>query len=324
MKYFDHLRGRGGGGAIDPVVHARGCSPAAAIRWLAGLVPVPTPTAEAAVRAGPRPTAFVPPVPCARSWPRVRTWLVEERGLEAFRVDGLHGTGLLGADARGNAVFLCRDMRGWVTGAELVGTRRMADGRRFRGLAPGTRRSAGGFRIGPEETDPRRGFSGRKCDRRVVGPVPGRRRSGELLRVGSPAAPGGNRPDRGRDRVPLFHDPCWQLIWLSMRRTHGSMAEILDNHSRAGQACVRSRPASPVQGIPTMRPAHIARPKPGSSTAFRPSWAAILAEIPAWRAPQPRKQPVFGPKAEKMTQNPFATDSGAPVAPERFFGVFLP
>ena len=54
----------------------------------------------------------------------MRAWLVEERGLEAFRVDGLHGTGLLGADARGNAVFLCRDIRGRVTGAELVGTRR--------------------------------------------------------------------------------------------------------------------------------------------------------------------------------------------------------
>ena len=115
MKYFDHLRGRGGGGAIDLVVHARRCSPAAAIRWLAGLTPVPTPTAGAAVRAGPRPAAFVPPVPCVRSWLRVRAWLAEERGLEAFRVDGLHATGLLGADARGNAVFLCRDMRGRVS-----------------------------------------------------------------------------------------------------------------------------------------------------------------------------------------------------------------
>ena len=48
-------------------------------------------------------------------------------------------------------MFLCRDIRGRVTGAELVGTRRMTG--RFRGLAPGTRRSAGGFHIGPEETE---------------------------------------------------------------------------------------------------------------------------------------------------------------------------
>lgn len=54
-------------------------------------------------------------------------------------------------------MFLCRDIRGRVTGAGPVGTRRMADGRRFRGLAPGTRRSAGGFRIGPEETGLRDG-----------------------------------------------------------------------------------------------------------------------------------------------------------------------
>ena len=147
IRFFDHLQGRGGGGAIDLVVHARGCRPAAAIRWLAGLPSMPVPVAP--VRSGR--AAFVPLRPCAQSWPRVRAWLVEERALEGFRVDGLHAAGLLHADARGNAVFLCRDIRGRVTGAELVGTRRMANGRRFRGLAPGTRRSAGGFRIGPEE-----------------------------------------------------------------------------------------------------------------------------------------------------------------------------
>ena len=120
MRFFDHLQGRGGGGAIDLVVHARGCSPATAIRWLAGLVPGPTPTAGMPVRTGPRPPAFVPPAPCARNWPRVRAWLLEERGLEAFRVDGLHATGLLRADSRGNAVFLCRDIRGLAPGTRRV------------------------------------------------------------------------------------------------------------------------------------------------------------------------------------------------------------
>ena len=137
VQYFDHLEGRSGSGAIDQVVHARGCSPTAAIRWLAGLPQAPVPTIGTAVRAGSRPTALVPPASCARNWPRVRAWLLEERGLEAFRIDGLNAAGLLDADARGNAVFLCRDIRGRVTGAELVGTRRMADGRRFCGLAPG-------------------------------------------------------------------------------------------------------------------------------------------------------------------------------------------
>ena len=100
MRFFDHLQGRGGGGAIDLVVHARGCSPAAAIRWLAGLPPAPT--------------------PCARNWPWVRAWLLEERGLEAFRVDRLHAAGLLRADSRGNAVFLCRDIRGLAPGTRRV------------------------------------------------------------------------------------------------------------------------------------------------------------------------------------------------------------
>ena len=144
--------GAGRGGAIDLVVHVRGCRPMAAIRWLAGLPALSTPTPEAPVRSGRGASWFVPPRPCEGNWPRVRAWLLYERGFETSRVDALFEAGLLHADARCNAVFLCRDARGRVTGAELVGTGRMADGRRFLGLASGTRNSAGGFRIGPEAT----------------------------------------------------------------------------------------------------------------------------------------------------------------------------
>ena len=48
IRFFDHLQG--GGGAIDLVVH--GCRPAAAVRWLAGLAPMPAPVAP--VRSGVR------------------------------------------------------------------------------------------------------------------------------------------------------------------------------------------------------------------------------------------------------------------------------
>ena len=50
IRFFDHLQGRGGGGAIDLVVHARGCRPTAAIRWLAGLPPMPVSAPEVPVR----------------------------------------------------------------------------------------------------------------------------------------------------------------------------------------------------------------------------------------------------------------------------------
>ena len=137
MKFHDHLQGRGGGGAIDLVVHARGCGAVGAIRWLAAV----------SGRAS-APSGFAVPRVCDHRWPQVRAWLTGVRGLEGCRVDALRSDGLVHADVRGNAVFLCRNADGAVTGAELVGTRLRGDGSRFRGMAPGSRRAAGGFWFG--------------------------------------------------------------------------------------------------------------------------------------------------------------------------------
>ena len=145
-KFHDHLQGRGGGGATDPVVHARGCGPAEAVGWLAGFSP-----SAAALSAEVPVTApaerFVPPRPCGGLWPQVRGWLAGTRGPDGRLVDGLHRRGLVFADARRNAVFPFRSAGGAVTGAEPVGTLRRPDGSRFRGLARGSRRVAGGFWI---------------------------------------------------------------------------------------------------------------------------------------------------------------------------------
>ena len=141
-KFYDHLQGCGGGGAIDLAIHALGCGPAEAIRWLSEDLFVPGVEETVAPASA---TAFVPPKTSDRCWPRVRAWLIEERGLEDFRVDGFKSTGLLYADARFNAVFLCRDACGVATGAELVGSGRRAGGCRFRGMAPGSCKAAGGF-----------------------------------------------------------------------------------------------------------------------------------------------------------------------------------
>ena len=129
LKFYDHLQGCGGGGAIDLVVHGLDCSPVEVIRWLAGRACVPEiEEPEAPTRA----RRLVLPEACEGCWGEVRSWLIED-----FRIDGFKSAGMLYADARFNAVFVCRDVGGAATGAELVGSRLRADGGRFRGMAPG-------------------------------------------------------------------------------------------------------------------------------------------------------------------------------------------
>lgn len=142
-RFFDHRRGRGGGGAIDLVMHARGCRFREAVEFLeqhyVQAPPAPAPSAP------PAPARLRLPPPHERLWPPVRDFLRGQRGLAADLLQLCHLQGLLYADARRNAVFLCRDPRGQPVGAELVGTRPAADGRSFKGMAPGSRKARGGF-----------------------------------------------------------------------------------------------------------------------------------------------------------------------------------
>ena len=158
-KWFDHLAEKGRGGAIDLTAHVMGTDFKGAVAWLAtrfGEGPVAADrTAELrrqavaevkdAVATAP---AFTPPAPEPQAWPGVRQHLVEDRALPASYVDRLHERGDLYADARRNAVFVCRSPDGEPTGAELKGTVLRPDGTRFSGLAPGSRKDRGGFRIG--------------------------------------------------------------------------------------------------------------------------------------------------------------------------------
>ena len=139
-KFFDHLRGTGGGGAIDLVIHATGCRFPHAVRFLAGHE-----------RAGR--TAAVPaagrrlrlPRPSHRAWPRVRNALVRQRSLSADVLEACLSRHFLYADDRLNAVFVCRNANGNPTGAEILGTAPQVGTRRFRGMAPGSRKARGGF-----------------------------------------------------------------------------------------------------------------------------------------------------------------------------------
>ena len=137
-QFFDHACDRGGGGAIDLVMHARRCGFRQAVDFLSDQ-PVPTiPTAP--------PTARLRlPDPADSLWPPVRDFLVQARGLDPALLQACRHAGTLFADQRRNAVFLCRDRSGTPAGAELVGTCPRPDGSTFKALAPGSRRDRGGF-----------------------------------------------------------------------------------------------------------------------------------------------------------------------------------
>jgi hypothetical protein len=180
-KFFSWRDRHGGGGAIDLVMHLGGWDARQAIGWLwrhlGGHVDGPNPAADTRADADPAssPHSTSSSASCSTrsetlgaeddgdstrhrrrqqlhlpaanqaNLPRVRRYLIEQRGLSAAIVASLIDDGKLYADARGNAVFLMvAGKRNRPIGAELRGT----GNRVWRGLAPGARRNAGYFWIG--------------------------------------------------------------------------------------------------------------------------------------------------------------------------------
>ena len=148
-KFFDHLSGTGGGGAIDLVIHATGCRFPDALRFLGGHEGQERATA---IPAAPRRLHL--PAPSHRAWPRVRDALVDRRALRVDVLEACHRRGLLYADDRLNAVFVCRNASGQPAGAEIIGTAPRPVGKRFRGMAPGSRKARGGFWIPCDRNPP--------------------------------------------------------------------------------------------------------------------------------------------------------------------------
>ena len=157
-KFFDHLSGHGGGGAIDLVMHARSCSFLEALDWLDGLHHASqAPDAPAAQPRQYRPAArpvLLLPADCRPCWPAVRRYLADHRRLCPQLLLRCRQQGLLWSDRRQNAVFLCRDRDGHPTGAEIAGTRPDPHGHTFKGLAQGSRKRRGGFWLPPPGDDP--------------------------------------------------------------------------------------------------------------------------------------------------------------------------
>ena len=114
FMFYDHLRGEGGAGAVDLVVHAQRCTVPDALAFLAKLPGRDRRPPECLCPRLPRPQE--------RHWPAVERYLVDERGLSPVLLALCRDLGLVHADRHGNAVFVCRDAAGVATGAEIVPT----------------------------------------------------------------------------------------------------------------------------------------------------------------------------------------------------------
>ncbi len=153
-KFYNHTEGRGGGGAIDLVMHVAGYDFKGATAYLADRFGADAAAGAAVAHQTPafrrwaeraEPPAFAPPREDAGRWEQVRAYLVDERRLsarfvDALHVDALHEGGFVYADRRGNAVFPRCDAEGEVVGAALRGTDPESA---FKGLAAGSRREEG-------------------------------------------------------------------------------------------------------------------------------------------------------------------------------------
>lgn len=140
MQFMNWNRGRGGGGAVDLVMHLENLDFPAALAWLRQHFSLP-PTAS----AWPAARRLLLPPRDASQLSAVERYLVRQRALPEKLIAALIQSDNLYADARANAVFLLRGEDYQPVGAELRGT----GPARWRGLAPGSRRDLGYFRVQP-------------------------------------------------------------------------------------------------------------------------------------------------------------------------------
>ena len=159
-KFYDWQHLKGGGGAIDLVMHVNQCDFKQALAWLndrfgegATLTAATYKTKEIIQTEQLRP--FIPPTLSEDKWQQVKTYLTRERRLPSSLVDTLHQQGLVYADDKQNAVFLRRSLDELsITGASLRGT--AGADNTFKGLAQGSKRNTGWFHFqrGGQSGDP--------------------------------------------------------------------------------------------------------------------------------------------------------------------------
>ena len=159
-KFYDWKQMKGGGGAIDLVMHINECDYKQSVAWLSDRFGESA-TIEAAnyktreiIRTEPV-QEFIPPVTEQSKWQYVKQYLTRTRKLPSGLVDKLHEQGLIYADQNQNAVFIRRSLdEDKITGATLRGT--AGSDNKFKGLAKGSKRKEGWFYLtkGEQSSDP--------------------------------------------------------------------------------------------------------------------------------------------------------------------------
>jgi regulator of replication initiation timing len=159
-KFYDWQNLKGGGGAIDLVMHVNSCDFKQAIAWLndrlgeGATLEAVTYKTRVIIQTEPV-LKFTPPVQESSQWQQVKTYLTRERRLPSSLVDHLHQQGLVYADDKQNAVFIRRSLdESTITGATLRGTAGVEN--TFKGLALGSKRNTGWFhfQLGGQSSDP--------------------------------------------------------------------------------------------------------------------------------------------------------------------------
>ena len=139
MNWNQHV---GGAGAIDLLMHVERLDFMTTATRLAGLHAAHShPPQEPSRRSRTRELALPPSEPTHLAC--VKSYLSRRRGIPQALLAPLISSGAIYADRRANAVFLLADKRGLPVGAELRGTGSV----RWRGMAPGTRKSRGYFAV---------------------------------------------------------------------------------------------------------------------------------------------------------------------------------
>jgi hypothetical protein len=170
-KWYDFTAEKGGGGAIDLVMHVNSCNFRSSVAWLhdrfneEGMLRATRAYAQTIatkIVAEEPALQFVPPTPDESKWQAVQNYLTKARGLPENFIDALHSKGWIYADEQQNAVFVMRSLHKGArapslsdetTGAFLRGTR--LEDNSFMGYALGTKRTGGWFHfnLGGETAD---------------------------------------------------------------------------------------------------------------------------------------------------------------------------
>jgi hypothetical protein len=163
-KFYDFApdQQKGGGGAIDLVMHVNQCNFRQAVVWLherfgeagverAAIAHVKNRAADI-IQTEPHPQ-FTPPVEDKANWSAVEHYLTQFRGIRSDCVQMLYNQGLVYADDKQNAVFVMRNLDGQRNGAFLRGTR--GENNSFKGYSKGTQRRDSWFyfHLGGKATD---------------------------------------------------------------------------------------------------------------------------------------------------------------------------